>query len=61
MTGGRAPAPMGIRRLTAALGAEVTGVDLAEVSRVLEGEGVAAFVASFDDLLADLGAKAATF
>ena len=24
-------------------------------------EGVAAFVASFDDLLADLGAKAATF
>ena len=37
------------------------GVDLAEVSRVLEDEGVAAFVASFDDLLADLGAKAATF
>ena len=37
------------------------GVDLAEVSRVLEDEGVAAFVTSFDDLLADLGAKAATF
>jgi len=37
------------------------GVDLAEVSRVLEDEGVTAFVASFDDLLADLGAKAATF
>ncbi len=37
------------------------GVDLAEVSRVLEDEGVAAFVASFDDLLADLGAKASTF
>lgn len=37
------------------------GVDLAEVSHVLEDEGVAAFVTSFDDLLADLGAKAATF
>ena len=37
------------------------GVDLADVARVLEDEGVAAFVASFDDLLADLGAKAATF
>ena len=37
------------------------GIDLADVSRVLEDEGVAAFVASFDDLLADLGAKAATF
>ncbi|MCP4843919.1 MAG: TauD/TfdA family dioxygenase [Actinomycetia bacterium] len=31
MTGGRAPAPIGIRQLTATLGAEVTGVDLAEV------------------------------
>ena len=37
------------------------GVDLVDVARVLENEGVAAFVASFDDLLADLGAKAATF
>jgi transaldolase len=37
------------------------GVDLDDVARVLEDEGVAAFVASFDDLLADLGAKAATF
>jgi len=37
------------------------GVDLADVSRVLEDEGVTAFVASFDDLLADLTAKAASF
>ena len=54
-------APIGVQALTATLGAEVTGVDLADVARVLENEGVAAFVASFDDLLADLGAKAATF
>ena len=37
------------------------GVDLDDVARVLEEEGVAAFVASFDDLLVDLEAKAATF
>ena len=37
------------------------GVDLADVSRVLEEEGVAAFVASFDDLLADLTAKVVSF
>ena len=37
------------------------GVDLADVARVLEEEGVAAFIASFDDLLASLAGKAATF
>jgi transaldolase len=37
------------------------GVDLVDVSRVLEEEGVAAFVASFDDLLADLTAKVRSF
>ena len=37
------------------------GVDLADVARVLEDEGVAAFIASFDDLLASLADKAATF
>ena len=37
------------------------GVDLVDVSRVLEEEGVAAFVASFDDLLADLTAKVHSF
>lgn len=35
------------------------GVDLDDVSAVLEREGVASFQASFDDLLAALGAKAA--
>ena len=37
------------------------GVDLDDVARVLEDEGVAAFVASFDDLLDSLRAKVATF
>ncbi len=37
------------------------GVDLADVSRVLEDEGVAAFVASFEDLLADLTTKVDSF
>ncbi|MBJ31788.1 MAG: transaldolase [Acidimicrobiaceae bacterium] len=37
------------------------GVDLADVARVLEEEGVAAFIASFDDLLTNLADKAATF
>lgn len=34
------------------------GVDLADVTRTLEDEGVAAFAAAFDDLLASLEAKA---
>ena len=38
-----------------------TGVDLDDVARVLEDEGVAAFMASFDDLLDSLGAKVASF
>lgn len=37
------------------------GVDLADVTRVLEEEGVASFSKSFDELIASLGAKAATF
>ncbi len=35
------------------------GIDLADVARVLEAQGVAAFAASFDDLLAELRRKAA--
>jgi transaldolase len=34
------------------------GVDLADVTRVLEDEGVASFSKSFDDLLDSLSAKA---
>jgi transaldolase len=34
------------------------GVDLDDVGRRLEDEGVAAFEKSFDELLATLGAKA---
>jgi len=34
------------------------GIDMAEVGRKLEQEGLASFVASFDDLLATLAAKA---
>jgi transaldolase len=34
------------------------GVDLADVARVLEAQGVASFAASFDDLMAALSAKA---
>ncbi len=37
------------------------GVDLDDVARALENEGVAAFVASFDDLLDSLRAKVASF
>lgn len=37
------------------------GVDLADVTRVLEDEGVASFTKSFDDLLGSLQAKADTF
>ena len=37
------------------------GVDLDDVAQVLEDEGVAAFVASFDDLLDSLRAKVASF
>jgi len=33
-------------------------VDLADVARVLEDEGVAAFAKSFDELLGSLGEKA---
>jgi hypothetical protein len=36
------------------------GIDLADVAAVLEAEGVAAFEASFDDLVATLDASAAT-
>jgi transaldolase len=35
------------------------GVDMADVSRVLEEEGVAAFSKSFDELMATLSDKAA--
>ena len=34
------------------------GVDMSDVSRVLEDEGVASFVKSFDELMSALGAKA---
>ncbi len=51
--------PAGARAVLAAV--EAAGVDLADVARVLEDEGVAAFIASFDDLLATLADKAATF
>ena len=37
------------------------GVDLDDVARVLEDEGVAAFMTSFDDLLDSLRAKVASF
>ena len=40
---------------------EALGVSMEDVSQVLEDEGVAAFVKSFDDLLANLAEKAATF
>ncbi len=44
-------------RLLAALGA--AGVDLVEVTDLLEAEGLASFATSFDDLIAALEAKAA--
>ncbi len=37
------------------------GVDLDDVTRTLEEEGVASFSKSFDELLSSLGSKAATF
>ncbi len=37
------------------------GIDLADVSRVLEDEGVTAFVKSYDELIASLDQKAQTF
>ena len=40
---------------------EALGVSMEDVSQVLEDEGVAAFVKSFDDLLAILAEKVATF
>jgi len=40
---------------------EALGVNMEDVSQVLEDEGVAAFVKSFDDLLANLAEKVATF
>ncbi len=43
-------------RLLAALGA--AGVDLVEVTDLLEVEGLASFATSFDDLIAALEAKA---
>jgi transaldolase len=51
-------ADLGLAR-TVFAGLDAAGVDLADVARVLEDEGVASFRASFDDLLASLGAKAA--
>jgi transaldolase len=41
-------------------GVENVGIDLDEVSTVLEEQGVASFAKSFDELLGSLGAKAAT-
>ena len=37
---------------------EAVGVDLDDVSRVLEDQGVATFAKSFDELLSSLGTKA---
>ena len=48
--------PAAAHRVLADLG--VAGVDLADVARVLEDEGVAAFAKSFDELLGSLGEKA---
>jgi transaldolase len=39
---------------------EELGIDLADVARVLEAQGVASFTASFDDLIAQLQRKAAS-
>ncbi len=49
----------GARAVMAALGA--VGVDFADVTVVLENEGVASFAKSFDELLGSLDAKAQTF
>jgi transaldolase len=42
-------------------GLAAVGVDLADVTRVLEDEGVASFTKSFDELLGSLTTKAETF
>ena len=42
-------------------GLAAVGVDLADVTRVLEDEGVASFSKSFDELLGSLATKAETF
>ncbi len=42
-------------------GLAAVGVDLADVTRVLEDEGVASFTKSFDELLGSLTAKAESF
>ena len=39
-------------------GLEKVGVDMADVARVLESEGVSSFVKSFDELLATLQGRA---
>ncbi len=49
----------GARAVMAALAA--VGVDFADVTAVLENEGVASFAKSFDELLGSLEAKAQTF
>ena len=48
--------PAGAEATLAALGD--VGVDMDDVSRVLEDQGVASFAKSFDELLSSLGAKA---
>ena len=50
--------PEGARATLAAV--EAAGIDLDDVSRVLEEEGVGAFVKSFDELLDTLGQKSET-
>ena len=50
--------PEGARATLAAV--QAAGIDLDDVSRVLEEEGVGAFVKSFDELLDTLGQKAET-
>jgi transaldolase len=50
--------PEGARATLTAV--EAAGIDLDDVSRVLEEEGVGAFVKSFDELLDTLGQKAET-
>jgi len=49
--------PEAARAVLAAV--EAVGVDLRDVGHVLEAEGVASFIASFDDLLGSLADKAA--
>ena len=49
----------GARAVMAALAA--VGVDIADVTQVLEDEGVASFTKSFDELLGSLDTKAQSF